>query len=46
VAEALHASAVADVSRLVEAVASNLADVWSVNPGTASPTRTSPRVEF
>jgi DNA/RNA-binding domain of Phe-tRNA-synthetase-like protein len=46
VAEALHASAAADVSRLVEAVASSLADVWSVNPGTASPTRTSPRVEF
>jgi DNA/RNA-binding domain of Phe-tRNA-synthetase-like protein len=46
VAEAMHASAVADVSRLVEAVASSLADVWSVNPRTASPTRTSPRVEF
>jgi DNA/RNA-binding domain of Phe-tRNA-synthetase-like protein len=46
VAEAMHASAAADVPRLVEAVASSLADVWSLNPRTASPTTTSPRIEF
>jgi DNA/RNA-binding domain of Phe-tRNA-synthetase-like protein len=46
VAEAMHASAAADVPRLVEAVATSLADVWSLNPRTASPTTTSPRIEF
>lgn len=46
VAEAMHATAVADVSRLVAAVAHSLADVWSVTPQTATPTARSPRVEF
>jgi DNA/RNA-binding domain of Phe-tRNA-synthetase-like protein len=46
VAEALHATAAADVSRLVEAVAHNVAELWSGTPKTARPTRTSPRVEL
>jgi DNA/RNA-binding domain of Phe-tRNA-synthetase-like protein len=46
VAEALHATAAADVSRLLEAVAHNLAELWSATPKTARPTSTSPRVEF
>jgi DNA/RNA-binding domain of Phe-tRNA-synthetase-like protein len=46
VAEALHASAAADVSRLVDAVADNLAAAWCASLETAMPTRTSPRVDF
>jgi DNA/RNA-binding domain of Phe-tRNA-synthetase-like protein len=46
VAEVLRATAAADVSRLLEAVAHNLAELWSARPKTARPTSTSPRIEF
>lgn len=46
VAEALHASAAEDVGRLVNALAQELAAVWSTEPETQLLSRASPRFEF
>jgi DNA/RNA-binding domain of Phe-tRNA-synthetase-like protein len=46
VAEAMHASAAADVSGVIDAITDNLAAVWSACVQTAIPTATSPRVDF
>jgi DNA/RNA-binding domain of Phe-tRNA-synthetase-like protein len=46
VAEAMHAAAPADISRLVDAVADNLTAAWSASVKTAMPTSAAPYVEF
>jgi len=46
VAEAMHASASADVERLIAALADEVHAVWSVTPKTALLSQSSPRFEF
>lgn len=46
VAEAMHASATADVERLVATIGDELNGVWSVTPTTAILSESSPRFEF
>ena len=46
VAEAFHASAQADVQRLVSTIAEELETVWSATPTTKALTSSSPRFEF
>lgn len=46
VAEALHASASADVQRLTAALAAELAALWSITPATALLSQSSPRFDF
>ncbi len=46
VAEAMHASASADVPKLTATIADELGHLWSATPETAAPSRTSPRLEF
>lgn len=46
VAEAMHASAAADVPKLLAAIADELTGMWSVAPRTALLSQASPRFEF
>jgi DNA/RNA-binding domain of Phe-tRNA-synthetase-like protein len=46
VAEALHATAAADMSRLIPALVSELTAIWPVDPATAILTATDPRAAF
>jgi DNA/RNA-binding domain of Phe-tRNA-synthetase-like protein len=46
VAEAMHASAAADVERLTAALAAELSSTWSVSPKLAILSHSSPRFEF
>ncbi len=45
VAEAMHGTASADMSRLMTTLAAEMTAIWSVSPGTALPQSGSPRVE-
>lgn len=46
VAEAMHASAVADVETLVATLTAEMSSTWSVRPSSAILTRASPRFDF